>query len=186
MVADGSTQPTAVVVMGVSGSGKSTVASGLVDRLGWEFAEGDDFHPPENVAKMRAGTPLVDDDRWPWLRSLAEWIGDHERDGKSVVVTCSALKRSYRDLLCEGHPSVWFAHVETSPQLLRDRVAQRTGHYMPASLLDSQLATLEPLQDDEPGATVSGAGSPATVVSDLLAALEAERGVRAESQEASS
>jgi gluconokinase len=186
MVADGSTQPTAVVVMGVSGSGKSTVASGLVDRLGWEFAEGDDFHPPENVAKMRAGTPLDDDDRWPWLRSLAEWIGDHERDGKSVVVTCSALKRSYRDLLCEGHPSVWFAHVETSPQLLRDRVAQRTGHYMPASLLDSQLATLEPLQDDEPGATVSGAGSPATVVSDLLAALEAERGVRAESQEASS
>jgi gluconokinase len=186
MVADGSSQPTAVVVMGVSGSGKSTVASGLVDRLGWEFAEGDDFHPPENVAKMRAGTPLDDDDRWPWLRSLAEWIGDHERDGKSVVVTCSALERSYRDLLCEGHPSVWFAHVETSPELLRDRVAQRTGHYMPASLLDSQLATLEPLEDDEPGATVSGAGSPETVVSDLLSALEAERGVRAESQEASS
>jgi gluconokinase len=160
MVADGSSQPTAVVVMGVSGSGKSTVASGLVDRLGWEFAEGDDFHPPENVAKMRAGTPLDDDDRWPWLRSLAEWIGDHERDGKSVVVTCSALERSYRDLLCEGHPSVWFAHVETPPELLRDRVAQRTGHYMPASLLDSQLATLEPLEDDEPGATVSRASSP--------------------------
>jgi gluconokinase len=186
MVNVGSSPPATVVVMGVSGSGKSTVASGLVDRLGWDFAEGDDFHPPENVAKMRAGTPLDDDDRWPWLRALAEWIGEHERAGQSAVVTCSALKRSYRDLLRDGHPSVWFAHVDTDPDVLRDRVESRTGHYMPPSLLDSQLATLEPLQADEPGATVSGAGSPETVVSDLLTALEAERGVRAESREASS
>jgi gluconokinase len=186
MVADGTSPPTTVVVMGVSGSGKSTVAAGLVDRLGWEFVEGDDFHPPENVAKMRAGTPLDDDDRWPWLRSIAAWIGERERAGQSAVVTSSALKRSYRDLLSEGHPSVWFAHVDTDPELLRDRVANRPGHYMPASLLDSQLAILEPLHDDEPGATVSGAGSPETVVSDLLTALEAERGVRAESQEAPS
>jgi gluconokinase len=169
---------TSIVVMGVSGSGKSTVAAGLVDRLGWEFAEGDDFHPAENVAKMRAGTPLDDEDRWPWLRRLAAWIGEHERAGRSVVVTCSALRRSYRDLLREGHPSVWFAHVTVDPDLLRDRVAARTGHYMPPSLLDSQLATLQPLQDDEPGAAVSGAGSPDAVVEELLATLVTERAVR--------
>jgi gluconokinase len=167
---------TTIVVMGVSGSGKSTVAEGLVERLGWEFAEGDDFHPPANVAKMRAGQPLDDDDRWPWLRLLADWIGERERAGRSVVVTCSALKRSYRDLLRDGHPSVWFAHVTADPDLLRERVSGRTGHYMPVSLLESQLAALEPLQDDEPGASISGAGAPEAVVDELLAVLERERG----------
>ncbi|HLM05959.1 MAG TPA: gluconokinase [Blastococcus sp.] len=169
---------TSIVVMGVSGSGKSTVAEKLVERLGWEFAEGDDFHPEANVAKMRAGTPLVDDDRWPWLRSLAGWIGEREQAGRSVVVTCSALKRSYREVLCEGHPSVWFAHVTVDPDVLRDRLEKRTGHYMPSSLLESQIATLEQLQDDEPGAAVSGAGSPDDVVEQLLAALDSERGLR--------
>jgi gluconokinase len=159
---------TTIVVMGVSGSGKSTVAAGLVERLGWEFAEGDDFHPPANVEKMRAGHPLDDDDRRPWLRTLAEWIGEHERAGRSVVVTCSALKRSYRDLLREGHPSVWFAHVTADAELLRERVQHRPGHYMPASLLDSQLATLEPLRDDEQGCRH---------VDHLLATLDAERGL---------
>ena len=174
---DDSGGPTAIVVIGVSGSGKSTVAAGLVGRLGWEFAEGDDFHPRANVEKMRSGRPLDDDDRWPWLRAVAAWIGERERDGKSVVVTCSALKRSYRDLLRDGHPSVWFAHVDVDADLLRERVEQRTGHYMPPSLLDSQLATLEPLQDDEPGASISGAGRPDDVVDALLAALRTERGV---------
>ncbi|MGY1805591.1 gluconokinase [Blastococcus sp. SYSU D00922] len=174
---------TSIVVMGVSGSGKSTVAAGLVEQLGWEFAEGDDFHPRENVEKMRSGTPLDDDDRWPWLRRLADWIGEHEAAGKSVVVTCSALKRSYRDLLREGHPSVWFAHVTADRELLRDRVEHRSGHYMPSSLLDSQLATLEPLQDDESGAAISGAGAPEDVVRQLLAALRTERGVHPESRE---
>lgn len=169
---------TSVVVMGVSGSGKSTVAAGLVERLGWEFAEGDDFHPPENVAKMSAGQPLDDGDRWPWLRLLADWIGQHERDGRSVVLTCSALKHTYRELLRDGHPSVWFAHVTADPDLLRERVGGRTGHYMPVSLLESQLAALEPLRDDEPGASVSGAGAPETVVDEVLAALGSERGVR--------
>lgn len=169
---------TSIVVMGVSGSGKSTVAEKLVERLGWEFAEGDDFHPEANVAKMRAGTPLVDDDRWPWLRSLAGWIGEREQAGRSVVVTCSALKRSYREVLREGHPSVWFAHVTVDPDVLRDRLEKRTGHYMPSSLLESQIATLEQLQDDEPGAAVSGAGSPDDVVEQLLAALDSERGLR--------
>ena len=186
MSAAGTPGTTTIVVMGVSGSGKSTVAATLVDRLGWEFAEGDDFHPPANVEKMRAGHPLDDEDRWPWLRSLAAWIGDHERAGRSVVVTCSALKRSYRDLLRDGHPSVWFAHVTASPELIRDRVEHRTGHYMPPSLLDSQLSTLEPLGDDEPGARVSGAGSPPSVTTELLAALDAERDLHLSAQEAPS
>ena len=177
---------TSVVVMGVSGSGKSTVAAALVERLGWEFAEGDDFHPPANVEKMRSGTPLDDDDRWPWLRSLADWIGEREEAGTSVVVTCSALKRSYRDLLRDGHPSVWFAHVTADADLLRERVEKRAGHYMPSSLLESQLATLEPLQDDEPGEAISGAGAPEEVVTHLLTALAAERGVHPDNREASS
>ena len=177
MDSEAAAAPTTVVVMGVSGSGKSTVAAGLVERLGWEFAEGDEFHPRENVEKMRSGIPLDDDDRWPWLRRLADWIGEHERAGRSVVVTCSALKRSYRDLLRDGHPSVWFAHVAADRELLQERLEHRTGHYMPSSLLDSQLATLEPLQDDEPGAAISGAGEPDAVVSELLEALRADRDV---------
>src|SRR3954447_2972666 len=177
---------TTIVVMGVSGSGKSTVAATLVDRLGWEFAEGDDFHPAANVAKMHAGHALDDEDRWPWLRTLAAWIGEHERAGRNVVVTCSALKRSYRDLLCDGHPSVWFAHVTADPELIRERIEHRTGHYMPASLLDSQLATLEPLGDDEPGARISGAAPPAAVADELLAVLDAERGLSLSTQEAPS
>jgi gluconokinase len=186
MSAPGPPATTTIVVMGVSGSGKSTVAATLVDRLGWEFAEGDDFHPAANVEKMRAGIALDDDDRWPWLRSLAAWIGEHEQAGRNVVVTCSALKRRYRDLLCDGHPSVWFAHVTADAELIRDRIEHRTGHYMPASLLDSQLATLEPLADDEPGARVSGAESPPSVVTELLAALDAERGLHLSTQEAPS
>ena len=177
---------TTIVVMGVSGSGKSTVAATLVDRLGWEFAEGDDFHPAANVEKMRAGHALDDEDRWPWLRSLAAWIGEHEKAGRNVVVTCSALKRSYRDLLRDGHPSVWFAHVTADPDLIGERLAHRTGHYMPASLLESQLATLEPLADDEPGARISGAAAPASVVDELLAVLDVERGLSVSTQEAPS
>lgn len=180
--------PTTVVVMGVSGSGKTTVAELLADRLGWEFAEGDDFHPPANVAKMAAGQPLDDDDRWPWLRTVGSWIDQREATGRSVVLTCSALKRSYRDLLREGRPSVWFAHVTADPEVLRQRIERRTGHYMPASLLDSQLATLQPLQPDEAGAEISAVGSPGEVVDALLTALGGDRGYRpaAGSPEASS
>jgi gluconokinase len=184
MHADDRATTTSIVVMGVSGSGKSTVAEGLRDRLGWEFAEGDDFHPPENVAKMRSGTPLNDDDRWPWLRRLADWIGEHERAGRNVLLTSSALKRSYRDLLSDGHPSVFFAHVTADPALIRERMERRKGHYMPASLLDSQLATLEPLQDDEPGARISGAAPPDDVVTEVLATLNRERGLRLPEREA--
>ena len=172
---------TTVVVMGVSGSGKSTVAAELVKRLGWDFAEGDDFHPPANVDKMRAGQPLDDEDRWPWLRTIAAWVGEHEAAGRSAVVTCSALKRRYRDLLRDGHPSVWFAHVTADPELIRRRVEQRDDHYMPPSLLDSQLESLEDLEPDEPGTAASGAGSPGEVASEFLAALAGERPPRASS-----
>jgi gluconokinase len=162
-----SDRTTTLVVMGVSGSGKTTVARGVAEELGWPFAEGDDFHPAANVAKMHAGIPLDDDDRRPWLLALADWIGEQEAAGRSAVVTCSALKRRYRDLLRSGHPSVLFAHVSVDPAVLRERLARRKGHYMPASLLDSQLAALEPLQPDESGVTVPGDGPVVTVVADL-------------------
>ena len=164
-------RPTAVVVMGVSGSGKTTVAVQLARRLGWEFAEGDDHHPAANVEKMRSGVPLDDADREPWLRGLAGWIAERERAGASCVLTCSALKRSYRDLLRTGNDSVFFAHVDVPETVLVERVTARTGHYMPPSLLTSQLATLQPLQDDEPGITVPGTGNPGEVVDAIVAAL---------------
>ncbi len=187
MRVDGAAPPsTTVIVMGVSGSGKTTAAEALAERLGWEFAEGDDFHPRANVEKMAAGHPLDDDDRWPWLRALAGWIDQREATGRSVVVTCSALKRSYRDLLAAGRSSVWFAHVSADADVLRERVENRTGHYMPPSLLDSQLATLEPLEPDEPGATITAAGPPDTVVEALLAALHRARPSASENPEASS
>jgi len=186
MSASGSPGTITIVVMGVSGSGKSTIAAMLVDRLGWEFAEGDEFHPRANVEKMRSGHPLDDEDRWPWLRTLATWVGEHEQRGKDAVMTCSALKRSYRDLLRDGHPSVWFVHLATDPGLIGERLHHRTGHYMPASLLESQLATLEPLADDEPGITVPDGGPPEKVVAEILAALQAQRGLSLSIQEAPS
>lgn len=150
------TGTTTLVIMGVSGSGKTTIARELVERLGWTFAEGDDFHPPANVEKMRSGQPLDDEARRSWLGSIAAWIGEREAAGENAIVTCSALKRGFRDLLRDGHPSVLFVHVDVSRDILRKRLGSRKGHYMPASLLDSQLATLEPLQADEPGFTVPG------------------------------
>jgi gluconokinase len=136
--------------MGVSGSGKTTVATALADATGWTFVEGDGLHPEPNRRKMAAGTPLTDDDRWPWLRRVAERIGAGERDGESLVVTCSALRRRYRDLLADGHPSVRFVYLRAGGAVLRERVASRHHEYMPATLLDSQLAELEPPGPDEP------------------------------------
>ena len=144
--------PRVLVVMGVSGSGKSTLAATVAERLGWEFAEGDDMHPAANVAKMQAGTPLTDDDRWPWLDVVATWIRAHLDAGTPGVVTCSALKRSYRDVL--RAPGVVFVHVAGDPALVEQRMSARAGHFMPTSLLASQLATLEPPQPDEESADV--------------------------------
>jgi gluconokinase len=146
-----------IVVMGVSGSGKTTVGQALAARLGVKYAEADEFHPPANIAKMSAGQPLTDDDRWPWLQAIAEWIGEHEDPG--AVVTCSALKRPYRDLLRSGGP-VFFVHLDGTKELIAARLAQRKGHFMPPALLDSQLADLEPLHPDEPGVVLNIEASP--------------------------
>jgi gluconokinase len=160
---------TTIVVMGVSGSGKSTIMHALADRLGWVTAEGDDFHSPANVAKMRSGHPLTDADRWPWLESIAAWIGQRETAGQSAIVTCSALKREYRDLLRHGHPSVWFADLVVPEAVLAVRLAGRQGHYMPPTLLPSQLAALEPVGSDEPGAAIDANRPQAEIVADILA-----------------
>jgi gluconokinase len=161
-----------LVVMGVSGVGKTSVAAELVARTGWVFAEGDDFHPEANRRKMAAGHPLDDDDRWPWLATVASWIGEQEAAGRGAVVTCSALRRAYRDVLRDGHPSVRFVHLLAAPDLIEERITARQGHYMPASLLGSQLTTLEPLQDDEPGVEVDTSGNPPEVAARALAALD--------------
>jgi carbohydrate kinase (thermoresistant glucokinase family) len=152
-VADRSARPR-VVVMGVSGCGKSTVGQGLAERLGLPFVEGDTLHPPENVARMAAGIALTDEDRWPWLdriaRALAE-AGDAGQAGQTggVVVACSALKRAYRDRLRQAAPDLQLVHLRGSREVLAARLASRRGHYMPASLLDSQLRTLQPPEPDE-------------------------------------
>jgi len=166
---------TTIVVMGVSGSGKSTVMDGLAKHLGWVAAEGDAFHPPANVDKMRAGQPLSDEDRRPWLAAIAAWIGGQEAAGHDAIVTCSALKRAYRDLLRRDHPSVWFAHLVAPVDLLADRVTRRTQHYMPASLLESQLDTLEPLEPDEPGAVIVASGTPRDALAAILAGWQRAR-----------
>jgi gluconokinase len=145
--------PPLVVVMGVSGSGKSTVGAALAQRLGVPFADADDFHPPANIAKMTAGHPLDDDDRHPWLESIGEWLAEREQSGG--LMSCSALKRSYRDQLRHHVPRVEFVHLEGSPEVIARRQASRPGHFMPATLLASQFATLEQLAPDEHGLVIA-------------------------------
>lgn len=140
-----------VVVMGVAGCGKTTVARALSEATGLVFAEADDFHSQANVDKMRSGVPLDDEDRWPWLLDLADWMAQRAAEGRSTVIACSALKRAYRDTLRTGAPGVSFVHLDHPVEVIRDRLRTRAGHYMPASLLDSQVETLEPLQQDEHG-----------------------------------
>jgi gluconokinase len=157
--------------MGVSGVGKSTVGRALHRRLGWVYAEGDDFHSPANVAKMSSGVPLTDDDRWPWLASIATWIGQQESLGRNCIVTCSALRQSYRDVLRSGHPSTWFLHLVAPRSRIAERLARRKGHFMPASLLDSQLDQLDGLSPTEPGATIENSGLTAQTVAEICALL---------------
>jgi gluconokinase len=160
-----------LVVMGVSGCGKSTVAGIVAGRLGWDLAEGDDLHPESNVAKMAAGTPLIDDDRWPWLDVVGGWIREHTDAGKPGVITCSALRRSYRDRLRGDH--VLFVHLAGTKDAIGRRLAARTDHFMPAGLLDSQLSTLEPLGPDEHGLVVDVAGhSAAELAAEIVEQLE--------------
>src|ERR1700712_230190 len=158
-----------LVLMGVSGCGKSTVGALLAGRLGWDFEEGDDLHPPANVAKMHAGHPLDDEDRKPWLAKVAAWITDHTDASRPAIITCSALKRSYRDVLRGEH--VVFVHVAGTQDEIATRLASRHGHYMPSSLLDSQFAALEPPGPDERSLTIDinvpAADEAATVVESL-------------------
>ena len=140
---------TVLVVMGVSGSGKTTIATALAARLGWPFEEGDDFHPKSDIAKMRAGIPLDDSDRWPWLAKVGEWIDRRRQAGQPGIVTCSALKRRYRDLLARGRPEVRFLYLHGDRTLIAALLAARKGHFMPPSLLDSQFGILEEPEADE-------------------------------------
>lgn len=141
-----------IVVMGVSGSGKSTVGAALAQRLRVPYADADDFHPPANIAKMTSGQPLDDDDRRPWLDAIGEWLA--ERGDRGGVMSCSALKRRYRDQLRRHCPAIEFVHLSGTPEVIGRRQASRPGHFMPASLLQSQFATLEPLASDEDGVTI--------------------------------
>lgn len=161
--------PLLLVVMGVSGSGKSTIGSALADRLGVPFVDGDELHPEANVAKMSAGIPLTDEDRWPWLAVVGERL--HAARGTGLVVACSALKRSYRDAIAGHAPAVFFLLLDGSREVLLRYLGRRRGHFMPVSLLDSQLATLEPLGADEPGATIEIDAPIPDVVARALAAL---------------
>ncbi|WP_408898317.1 gluconokinase [Nocardioides sp. R1-1] len=148
---DGRTPPL-LVVMGVSGSGKSTVGAALAQRLGVPFADADDFHPPANIAKMTAGVALDDDDRIPWLEAIGRWLAEH--DGQGGVISCSALKVTYRDRLRAHAPRAAFVHLHGTREVIARRQASRPGHFMPASLLDSQFATLEPLGPQEAGMVI--------------------------------
>ncbi len=143
-----------VVVMGVSGSGKTTLALELQRRLGWPYAEADEFHPQANIDKMTGGTALTDEDRRPWLAAMRDWLTGQARAGRSTIVTCSALRHAYRDVLREAEGRVRFVHLTGAPDLIAPRLAGRTGHFMPPALLPSQLATLEPLRDGEDGIAV--------------------------------
>ncbi|MEU6929907.1 gluconokinase [Streptomyces sp. NPDC046374] len=161
--------PPVVVVMGVAGTGKTTIGPLVAEALGLPYAEGDDFHPAANVAKMSAGTPLDDTDREPWLDAIGRWA--HTRAGLGGVVSSSALKRIYRDRLRAAAPGVVFLHLTGDRELIERRMAARKGHFMPTALLDSQFATLQPLGADEAGVAVDVSGTPEEVARRAVAAL---------------
>ncbi|WP_020180515.1 gluconokinase [Methylopila sp. M107] len=160
-----------VIVMGPSGVGKTTVAQGVAERLGWRFAEADEFHSKANIEKMSNGIPLDDEDRWPWLGSIRDWMSAQADAERDTVITCSALKRRYRDVLRQASPRVRFLELVADAELVEKRLAKRQGHYMPASLLASQFAALEPLGADEDGVEVNVAADPATIVANAIVAL---------------
>ncbi|KUN77166.1 gluconokinase [Streptomyces griseoruber] len=161
--------PHVIAVMGVAGTGKTTIGHLLATRLGVPYAEGDDFHPPASIAKMSAGVPLEDADRWPWLDAIGAWA--HGRAGRGGVVSCSALKRAYRDRLRATAPGLVFVHLAGDRALIEDRMGHRRGHFMPTALLDSQFATLQPLQPDEAGVVVDVSGTPEEITERAVRAL---------------
>lgn len=168
-------QPTHLVLMGVSGCGKTSVARALTQRLSWPYAEADDFHPQENKDKMAAGIALNDDDRWPWLESLRQWMSANAQAGRSTVVTCSALKKTYRDLLSQAEGNVFFVYLAGSQELIAERMRARTGHFMPTTLLPSQFATLEPLGAQENGITLDIQSSVNELAAQVIAVVAGER-----------
>lgn len=164
--------PHHVVIMGVSGNGKTTVGTWLAEELDCTFIEGDDFHPQANIDKMSSGQPLNDDDRWPWLRTLAAEVRRLEGEGQRSVMGCSALRRVYRDVLREGDDRLFFIHLDADYDTLLERMRRRQ-HFMPPALLQSQFDTLEPLEDDEFGVTISAHAPPDQVVATAKAAIAA-------------
>ena len=165
---DNAKMPCALVVMGVSGSGKSTIAERLAARIGWSFEDGDRFHPAANVAKMSAGHPLTDEDRWPWLQAIADEIDRVCKAQKHAVIACSALKRAYRDVLVHGRSDVRIVYLKGTQQLIADRLAHRKGHFMPPGLLASQFKTLEPPDESENPVAVSIDASVEAIVDDIV------------------
>lgn len=165
-------EPLQIVIMGVCGSGKTTLAHLLAQHLGSACAEADDFHSEDSITKMAAGQPLDDEDRWPWLQRLAAWMQERALENRSAVVSCSALKRSYRDVLRSGSPQAIFIHLDGARHLLLERLNGRQGHFMPQSLLDSQLAILEPLAPDERGTRLEVYEPPQALVSSVLRQVE--------------
>jgi len=171
--------PCALIVMGVSGSGKSTIAASLAERLSWVYEDGDRFHPASNVAKMSAGQPLTDEDRWPWLQAIADEIDRVCKAGEHAVIACSALKRTYRDILVHGRNDVRVIFLDGTQQLIASRLARRKGHFMPPGLLASQFRTLEPPDRSENPITVSIDASVEAIIDDIVRQLKltpAQRG----------
>lgn len=164
---------TIIVVMGVSGSGKTTVAAMLAGALGAGFLEGDDVHPPANVEKMRSGSPLTDADRWPWLQTIARQVDRWRERGERGVVACSALKRAYRDILVGDRPEVGLVYLRGAPDLIQRRLAARHEHFMPAGLLSSQFSTLQEPAPEEDAIIVDVDRSPADIVADIVRRIEA-------------
>lgn len=176
---DGMKAAQVLVVMGVSGSGKSTVAALVAERLGWIFVDGDSFHTPEHIAKMHAGQALDDEDRAPWLARIATWIRQRLEADESGVIVCSALRRTYRDILTGGSRRVRIVYLEGDREVIARRLAHRHGHFMPPGLLDSQFAVLEPPGPDEHPITVGILAPPEAVAGHILARLNETGGVSA-------
>ena len=168
-------RPTVLLLMGVSGAGKTTTGKRLAKTLGWTFRDADEFHPPENITKMTAGQPLTDDDRWPWLDAIGVWMDSKRIEGGRAIVTCSALRRIYRERLLTGRPEVRLVFLKGSKALIADRLSRRSGHFMPPALLDSQFSTQEEPRRDERAIVVDVSMPPSQVVANIVRYVEPRR-----------